>query len=185
MLHSGQGDDGKTKIFGCDQRLSKSSLVAEALGSVDEINSWLGLCKVKTKDFNGSLEISGLSLERIIEELQNSLFSVQAELAGADKKVSPEEVVKMESWLKAIEAELPPIKSFLIAGGTELSALFDFSRTVARRAERMVVRVSDTGEVKLEKDTTAFMNRLSSLLYGLARLANHRAGIEEKKPEYR
>ncbi len=185
MLHTGLGDDGTTKVFGCDQKLSKSSLVAEALGSVDEINSWLGLCKVKAKDFTGSLDIMGMPIEKIIEEVQNCLFSVQAELAGADKRVSSEEVVKMENILKMIEGELPPIKSFLVAGGTELSALFDFSRTVARRAERMVVRVSDAGEVKLEKNTTAFMNRLSSLLYGFARLANHRAGVEEKKPEYK
>lgn len=184
MLYTGKGDDGTTKIFGCDQRLSKSSLVTEALGSVDEINSLLGVCKAKACPRCFKIEVEDLDIEQIVEEMQNGLFSVQAELAGADKRVSSEEVTRMENWINLIEKELSTIDSFLVAGGNELAAMFDFARAIARRAERSVIKANDSGDVELKKNTLAFINRLSSLLYALARFVNYRAGIEEKSPEY-
>ena len=174
MLYTGKGDKGQTKLYHCDQRLSKSSQIAEALGSLDEINSFLGWCKVKAEERG--------EIGTILEEAQNHLFSIQAELAGAPKKLSKTAVTKVGAVIKAIEKELPPIKSFIVPGGTELSTMLDVARTIARRAERQVVSVSK--DVKLSPVTLAFLNRLSSLLYALARLANHRAGIEEKKPSY-
>lgn len=86
--------------------------------------------------------------------------------------------------VNSIEKHLPPITSFLVSGGTELSSLLDFARTVARRAERRVVEVKEEGVVKVSEELLAYMNRLSSVLYALARLANAQAGIEEEKPEY-
>ena len=83
-----------------------------------------------------------------------------------------------------IDKELPPIKSFIIPGGTELSAMLDVARTVARGAERQVVAVAESGDIKLQSTTLAYLNRLSSLLYALARLVNHRAGIVDRKPTY-
>ena len=174
MLYTGKGDKGQTKLYHCDQRLSKSSLIAEALGSLDEINSFLGWCKVKAEERG--------EIGKILKETQNHLFSIQAELAGAPKKLPQIAVTKIEKVVKKIEKELPPIKSFIVPGGTELSTMLDVARTIARRAERQVVSVSK--DVKLSPATLAFLNRLSSLLYALARLANHRAGIEEKKPSY-
>ncbi|MFA5001240.1 MAG: cob(I)yrinic acid a,c-diamide adenosyltransferase [Candidatus Paceibacterota bacterium] len=176
MLYTGKGDKGQTKLYHCDQRLSKSSLVAEALGSLDEINSFLGWCKVKAGERSG--------IGEILEEAQNHLFSIQAELAGAPKKLPRTAVTKVETVIKAIEKELSPIKSFIVSGGTELSVMLDVARTMARRAERQVVAVAESKAVKLSPATLAFLNRLSSLLYALARLANHRAGIGEKKPSY-
>jgi cob(I)alamin adenosyltransferase len=84
----------------------------------------------------------------------------------------------------AIEKELPPIKSFFISGGTELAALFDVSRTMARRAERRVIKALEEESVKIGAPTSAFLNRLSSLLYALARLSNHKSGIKESAPTY-
>lgn len=177
MAYTGKGDKGQTKLYHCDQRLSKSSKVAEALGTLDEINSLLGWCKTKA--------FFDKNISAVIEETQNCLFSVQAELAGAPKKLSRGALTKAETFIKNIDKELPPIKSFIVPGGTELSAMLDVARTVARRAERQTVSVFESGEVKLQASTLAYLNRLSSLLYALARLVNHRAGVGEKKPEYK
>jgi len=157
--------------------------MAEALGTLDEINSLLGWCKTKTE--TSQIVVAKKKLSVILEETQNSLFSIQAELAGAPKKLSKAAVKRIETLIKEIDKELPPIKNFIIPGGTELSAMLDVARTVARRAERQVVAVAEISDIKLPLSTLAYLNRLSSLLYALARLVNHRAGIAEKKPSYR
>ncbi len=182
MLYTGKGDKGQTKLYHCDQKLSKSSQVAEALGTLDEINSLLGWCKTKAE--TNQIIVAKKKLPTILEETQNSLFSVQAELAGAPKKLSRGAVTKIETLIKVIDKELPPIKSFIVPGGTELSAMLDVARTVARGAERQAVAVVESGDIKLQSTTLAYLNRLSSLLYALARLVNHRAGIVERKPTY-
>ena len=86
--------------------------------------------------------------------------------------------------MNAIEKEIPPITGFSIAGGTELSALLDVARTLARRAERRLVAVAEANLRELAPETKAYMNRLSSLLFALARLANHFAGVAEENPRY-
>lgn len=185
MLFTGKGDNGMTTLFGCDQKMSKSSAVAEALGSVDEINSLLGVLKMKGGDVS---VILGLSYQALLSDVQQDLFVVQAELAGAAMKVDTGRVKKLEEWINAIEKELPPITSFFVSGGTEFAALADYARTVARRAERRVVQVFDEQGVQTiqteRPPMLAYMNRLSSVLYAVARLANHRAGVSEEKPHY-
>ena len=181
MLYTGKGDDGKTKTFGCDQKISKSSAITEALGSVDEINSFLGIVKVRACDLG--FKINDLGIDRTVEDIQQNLFIIQAELAGSDKKIREEKIRECEKLIGEIEKELPPIKTFFVSGGTELAALFDFARTLARRAERRVVGVVDDGQV-LGKWTLVYLNRLSSLLYALARISNHYAGIKENSPIY-
>lgn len=182
MLYTGKGDDGTTKTFGCDQRISKSSEIAEALGSVDETNALLGVVKME----DGETEaIAGLDYHALITDVQQDLFIIQAELAGADKKMDHARVVKLENWVNTIEKELPPITTFFISGGTELGALCDLARTVARRAERRVVSALEHDPTReRHAELLAYMNRLSSLLYALARLANHREGVSEEKPHY-
>lgn len=186
-------------MFGCDQqRISKASELPEALGALDELNSFLGVAKAHT---SAALQpvwwgviygkedylIPGTDsqkLSMVLREVQEALFIVQAETAGADKRLSKAHVDRVEHMTNAIEKEIPPIKSFSIAGGTELSAMLDVARTFARRAERRLVAVNDAGVRALSPDTKAYMNRLSSLLFALARLANHRAGIAEENPRY-
>lgn len=177
MLYTRKGDKGTTKTFGCDQRISKSSAIAEALGTLDETNSFLGICKV--------LAQNDLALAEVINNAQQNLFTIQAELAGADKKITEEKVKDIEKIVDGIEKELPPIKTFFVSGGTELAAHFDFARTLARRAERRVVGVFEEGKVKVGEHTLSYLNRLSSLLYALARQANHKSGIKESAPEYK
>lgn len=172
-----------TTVFGCDQKLSKSSTIAEALGALDETNSFLGLCKVQKKAV--SYKLSAVSFSEIINQAQQNLFIIQAEIAGAMKSVTETKIKEIEKIIDAIEKDLPPIKTFFISGGTELSAMFDVARTIARRAERRVVEVSEEGKVKIGEYSLAYLNRLSSLLYALARLTNHKSGIKEEPPTYK
>jgi len=181
MLYTKNGDDGRTSIYGCDQKISKSSAITEALGSLDETNSYLGICKSKSKDFD--FKIGGLKVDEIIHRIQNNLFTIQAQVAGADKKILEEDVLWLEEVILEIDKQLPEIKSFLISGSTEISANFDFVRTLARRAERRVVAVSEENITKIDEFTLSYMNRLSSLLYALARYFASKSGVEES-PTY-
>lgn len=176
MLYTGKGDDGTTSSFGSKTRFSKNSSITEALGTLDEINSFLGLIKI-----HGHV---GLELGTLIGSVQNNLFIAQAETAGADKHIAQDSVTELEQIINDIEVTLPPVKTFFVSGGTELGALFDVARTVARRAERRMVAVHDEGAITLNPSTLAYLNRLSSLLYALARQVNHRAGISEESPTY-
>lgn len=175
MLYTGKGDNGRTSAFGCNQRFSKSSEIAEALGTLDEVNSFLGVVKMN--------EQAG-EIAQTLADVQQNLFTIQAEVAGAEKHISEAKVRELENIINAIEAELPPIKTFFVSGGTELAGLLDFARTLSRRAERRVVAVVDEGVIKVGKDTLAYLNRLSSLLYALARQTNHKSGITEEPPTY-
>lgn len=183
MLYTRAGDKGTTKTFGCDQRISKSSAIAEALGTLDEVNSFLGVCKVKAGVTEFKVKAS--SFDEIVHHVQQNLFIIQAELAGSPKSITKEKVIEVEGLVDEIEKALPPIKTFFISGGTELASLFDFSRTLARRAERRVVAVSEEGKVKIGNETLAYLNRLSSLLYALARFSNFLGGVKEEAPIYK
>jgi cob(I)alamin adenosyltransferase len=146
--------------------------------------------------------------------MQKNIFIIQAELGGADKTIGKNKVKELEEIIDDIEKELPPIKHFFISGGPEeitkwqqpaagLGAIFDIARTIARRAERRVIAVNeemaqpsllnDSPESnfaqatsdKVGKQTLAYLNRLSSALYALARYSNHIMGIMEEAPDYR
>ena len=177
MLYTGKGDGGTTKVFGCDQqRISKSSELPEALGALDELNAFLGFVKMRAQ---GEPRIGS-----VLRETQETLFIVQAEVAGADKRVTREKVGAIETIINDAEKEIPPLKGFSIAGGTELSALLDVARTLARRAERRVIAAAEAQARAVTPETKAYLNRLSSLLFALARLANHLAGVAEETPRY-
>jgi cob(I)alamin adenosyltransferase len=176
MLYSGVGDDGMTKKFDCEQqKISKSSEVPEALGTLDELNAFLGFVKVRSTESR---------ITDALREIQENLFIIQAEVAGADKKIQEGKVKNIEKLINEIEKEIPPLKEFSIAGGTELSALLDIARTLARRAERRLIAAKDVQACVLSSEIIAYLNRLSSLLFALARFANHLAGIAEETPHY-
>lgn len=188
MLYTRKGDKGTTTTFGCNQRISKSSAIAEALGSLDETNSFLGLCKVNATA--QTLELAGAKYAAHLHRAQEALFIVQAELAGAEgKSVPADRVAELEQIVDQAEKEMPPIKSFFIPGGTELAALLDVARTTVRRAERRVIAVHDEakarGEAGLSEHSLAYLNRLSSLFYAMARYANFRLGVGEQAPSYK
>lgn len=193
MLYTRKGDSGTTKAFNSKpgQRMSKSSCQTEALGALDELNSFIGLLKVKLSDVSWTVSISPEALAdsskkpaEIIQWVQECLFIVQAEVAGADKKIEQAKIDRVEFVVDWAEKEMPPIKTFFISGGTELAALFDISRTLARKAERRVIAGVEKGEVVVGPVTLAFLNRLSSLFYALARLTNYKAQVKEISPSY-
>ena len=174
MLYTKKGDKGTTTLFGCDQKISKSSAITEALGCLDELNSYLGICKTKSKR----------KIDRVlIDRIQNNIFIIQAQVAGAKKNFMNTEIEHTENIINKIEKKLTKIKTFVVPGANEISAHFDFARTIARRAERRVVAVHDENLVKIEDEALVFLNRLSSLLYALARHAAQKTGIE-KTPKY-
>ena len=185
MLYTRKGDKGTTATFSCDQRISKSSLIAEALGSLDEINSFLGLLKVKSENIYFQLPSEKISVGETVEQIQQDLFIIQAELAGADKTISAEKVTWQEGITDGIEKMLPPITTFFVSGGCELAVLSDISRTIARRAERRVFAVQEEGKIKIGEHTLSYLNRLSSVLYALARASNFVHGITEESPKYK
>jgi cob(I)alamin adenosyltransferase len=188
MLYTGKGDGGTTKTFGCDQqRISKSSELPEALGTLDELNSFLGLAKVRAFNEPIKMKIGNRSrtMASVLEEVQQTLFIVQAEVAGAPKKVGKTKVMQVELIVNTLEKLMPPITTFTVAGGTELSAILDIARTLSRRAERRLVAVDELGLRKISANTKAYANRLSSLLFALARYANTEAGIPRETPNYR
>lgn len=168
MFYTRSGDKGQTNIFGCQKKFSKSSPKIEALGALDELNSLLGLCKVK----------SGKLISKILEETQNDLFIIQGEVAGCGKIINHARIKEVEKNIDKIEKKLPKIKNFIIVGGTELSALLDYARAVARRAERRCV----AAKKDISPASFIYLNRLSSLLFALARYANK--DIKEKNPRY-
>lgn len=183
MLYTRKGDDGKTELFsakggpasgwGCDQRFSKSSAIAEALGSLDELNSFLGIVKAKSQQL----------IAKSLREIQENLFIIQAQVAGVDKKISDRKIKEVEKIIDDIEKEIPPLKSFIIPGANEISAMFDFVRTLARKTERRVVAVSEENII-IDSNTLKYLNRLSSLLYALARLSAFESCKEESHPSY-
>jgi cob(I)alamin adenosyltransferase len=185
MLYTRKGDKGTTKTFACDQRISKSSIVAEALGSLDETNSFLGLARAKTKNSSFKIKNKKIKYSDILLEIQQNLFIVQAEVAGSTLNISKDKVTQAENIVNEIEKVLPPIKTFFVSGATEIGATFDFARTLVRKSERRVVTAKEEGKIAVSDETLAYLNRLSSLLYALARISSHVSGIKETKPNYK
>jgi cob(I)alamin adenosyltransferase len=177
MLYTRKGDAGVSGLFGTKERFSKESSVYEALGTVDELNSLLGVCRACAL---GAAEDRAFFVE--IEKVQERLFIIQAELAGAEKTIIQAYVDDIEGAIDRIEKLIQNPHAFVIPGATELSALLDYARAVSRRAERAVIKAQGTRSISSK--SRAYLNRLSSLLYALARYAAREAGAKEHSPSY-
>ena len=187
ILYTGHGDNGTTTLFDCKQgKISKSSILVEALGSTDELNAYLGIIKVhaeKDKVFilvNKKKEYYG----QILEDIQQNLFIIQAELGGSKMSINKKELEKIEKIIKSIAEILPPITSFTISGGSLLSSGLDYSRTLARKTERRIISVFDEGSRIISPVTISYLNRLSSVLFAMSRYANYLYSIPESHPKY-
>lgn len=175
-IYTKTGDKGETALFG-GKRVSKDSVRIEAYGNVDELNSQLGVVRGLL-----SQEEIGRSLAKIQEEL----FILGADLAtprGDERdrvpRISEKEVEGLEVLIDALETRLPPLKSFIVPGGSVPAAHLHVARTVCRRAERTVVHLSRFEDIGAEP--VIYLNRLSDLLFVMARIANQAAGTEETK----
>src|SRR3989344_330944 len=161
---TGKGDFGETSII-TGERMAKSAVRIEAIGSVDELNAFIGLCRS---------ENAHKDLDEIFEKVQHKLFVVGADLAHKSEKL--ERSVEIET---KYNDNLDLLKNFILPHGNKLSAYLHASRTICRRAERRIVALSKIE--KLNPELIRYLNRLSSLLFVLARTANNRDGIAEKK----
>lgn len=176
MIYTRKGDGGTTGLFGTKKRLQKNCLLIDALGNVDELVSLLGVCRSHCNT-KGQAEIASQTLK-----IQERLFTIQAELAGASKAITQTEVDELENIIESFENKINVPKSFVIPGATPLSALFDFARAVSRRTERKVVGLKEVKNISPK--TLAYLNRLSSFLYILARYEASKKNEKEMTPSY-
>lgn len=176
MYYTGRGDDGSSNLMNPKSRIIKSDLIFEVLGSLDELNSWLGLCAVEAKNLPEIIEI--------IKNIQNQLFICQAYFAEAEIVIPENLVIQSEEIINKFSKLIKPRKSFVLSGGSKLSSLFDFARTLARKAERRVIQLQSNSQQPLDSLIPAYLNRLSSVLYVLARFANDLEKREEESPKY-
>lgn len=195
--YTGKGDKGDTGFFGTQDRHPKSSLRVECLGAVDEANSWVGLCRAKVREQGTSLPAGEAgnkeqgNKEEILEWVQQQLFIVQAELGGSDVHLTENNIAELEAHIAKVSENLPEIKSFVLPGASEMAATFDVARTVVRGAERRLVSLAKDQQLmgavqgRPRQYTLAFMNRLSTLMYVLARHEAEKCGIIEKSPLYK
>lgn len=187
-MFTGKGDNGTTTLFDCKQgRISKSAILIEALGSVDELNAYLGTVKVYSDIDKLVLKQGNKNIlyRNIIEDIQQNLFIIQAELGGSKMFVNKKELIKIEKIINQIGKVLPPITSFTISGGSIISSGLDFARTLARKSERRIISVTDEGSRIISPSTISYLNRLSSILFALSRYANYVFSIKEKHPKYK
>lgn len=176
-IYTRTGDAGDTGLFGGD-RVSKASARVDAYGEVDELNSVLGVAR----QYRFGQEATAMDeFDRLLAGIQSRLFDLGAELANSKGKdlgiplVDDADITAMERAIDRAEEEVPPLKVFVVPGGSPLGAHLHVARTVCRRAERRVVALG--AEVPLRPEVVRYLNRLSDLLFTLARLANHRAGV--------
>ena len=171
-FYTGQGDDGESVILGLGGKLSKTEPIFDALGALDELNSYLGICKALAKEEKIKAALKGA---------QENLFIIQAELGGAKNiSIGEEKIQKLEKTIDEFGGFVGQITKFTIPGGEPLSARLDFGRALARRAERRAAALKN----QISPAALAYLNRLSSLLFVLARYANKKAGAPEGHPSY-
>lgn len=181
---TGKGDQGTTKLFDTPsgQRVTKTSPTFECLGMLDELNTITGWCRVACPP---DLAFRDRAVRDLLRDVQDFLFTIQAEVAGAPKSVPLSSVEALGVFIKEIEHSLPEVKSFLVPGGTEFSARLDIARAVSRRVERRLVSLHESGDRVISDSSRAYANRLSSLFYALTRYANHESGVAEEPPQYK
>ena len=166
-IYTKTGDQGTTALFG-GRRVGKDDARIEAYGTVDELNAFLGLAGT----------VSRPEIATMIGVLQHELFTLGADLAtpldnrnAQIARIEETHIAAMEQRIDMLEEQLDPIRFFILPGGCESAARLHVCRTVARRAERLIVRLS--AMEKINEGNLRYINRLSDFLFVLARYANH------------
>jgi cob(I)alamin adenosyltransferase len=173
-IYTRTGDKGETSLFG-GRRVPKDAPRIEAYGTVDELNAVLGTALANTRN---------PELKKILRGIQRKLFDVGADLATPGKRgegrihrIDAGDVIDLEKTIDRLEGKLKPLRAFILPGGSPAAAHLHHARTVCRRAERLVVRASRSEEIGTW--VVVFLNRLSDLLFVLARSANRMARVPE------
>ena len=168
------GDSGESALYG-GTKLRKDAPQFEAIGSVDELNAYIGYARTLIDDSN---------LSELLSRVQNHLFAVGADLAtppthpkSAEMRISGDFTTEMEAAIDRLSVELPPLRNFILPGGCAAGAILHIARVVCRRSERCVVRLARETEINTE--ILRSLNRLSDLLFVLARTVNFRANASE------
>ena len=174
-IYTKTGDAGETSLFD-NSRVSKADPRVDAYGEVDEVNAVLGAALSQGVDDD---------IASVLTTVQKDLFAVGARLADPSSRIAErvtkaavtrEQIELLETTIDRLETELPPLRRFILPGGSSAGALLHLARTVCRRAERRVVAL---GTDSVEPGVIIYLNRLSDLLFVMARAVNHRAGIPE------
>ena len=164
-IYTKGGDSGYTSIVG-GKRIKKSSCMIEAIGSIDELNAFLGLI----------VNYLDRSQKKIVKHVQNDLFDLGADIAtplnkkGSTIRLNKSQTTYLEKEIDKINSKLKPLKSFIIPGGNKVSGLLHLARTINRRCEISIVKLKEKQKINLE--TLKYVNRLSDLLFVLARQTN-------------
>jgi cob(I)alamin adenosyltransferase len=173
-IYTKTGDSGETGLFD-GTRVSKADARVDAYGDVDELAAWLGLVRS---------HLAPGDVADAIERIQRELFAVGARLADPSHRIAsrveksdlgPAEIGRLEREIDRLQADLEPLRTFILPGGPAPAALFHVARAVCRRAERRVVALGPDADA----DVVVYLNRLSDLLFVMARTMNHRAGVPE------
>ncbi len=174
-IYTRTGDDGHTGLFD-GTRVSKADPRVSTYGDVDELNAWVGFVRAGGVDD----EIGGM-----LDRIQRDRFAVGARLADPARRIAErvtkaavgsDDITRLEGWIDRLEAELPPLRRFILAGGSQAGASLHVARTVCRRAERAMVAL---GADAFEPELLVYVNRLSDLLFVMARAVNRRAAAPE------
>lgn len=168
-IYTRTGDDGTTSL-GNDERRKKYDLRVEAYGTLDEVNSVIGVARLHT---------GKTALDETLARVQNDLFDVEAELClsqkgpgGAKLTVTEAQVSWLEKQIDTLNADLEPLRSFVLPGGSALASYLHLARTVCRRAERLMVELSDKDKDGVSAPALKYVNRLSDFLFVASRYAN-------------
>lgn len=174
-IYTKTGDRGYTGLFG-GPRISKDAPRIEAYGSVDELNSLLGV--VRAGGLDGEFDV-------LLARIQNDLFALGAQLATPDPAahrtalIGQSHIASLEAAIDHFEEGLQPLSQFILPDGTPAAAGLHFARTVCRRAERRLVTLMQQSSDPIADELIVYLNRLSDLLFVLARAANHAAGFPD------
>lgn len=172
-IYTRTGDSGETGLFD-GTRVSKADARVAAYGDVDELNAWLGLARAPGR-------LSRQTHDMVVQ-IQRDLFALGARLADPSHKIADRvakaqvhshDVARLEGWIDELDARLPPLRRFILPGGSDQGGLLHVARAVCRRAERSVVGIGGDPEL------IVYLNRLSDLLFVMARAENESAGIAE------
>lgn len=176
-IYTKKGDKGETSMLG-GKRVSKSCLEMEAIGEVDELNSWLGILIEEIED-------DFKKETKKLREVQKDLFLIGANLASLQMPKTKSKLadlqacrlVNLEKWIDAMEKDLPKLKSFISYTGSEEAVKAFYARAICRRAERVMIKLSE--QYKVPVQVKKYLNRLSDTLFVLGRWLNKRAGVED------
>jgi cob(I)alamin adenosyltransferase len=176
-IYTKTGDDGTTGLFS-GERVSKSSLRVDTYGTVDELNSIVGI--ITTLDIDATMKDVLLKISRLLFVLGSDLATaLDSKNKSKTERINEKHIEWLEHLIDDYEKVLPPLKNFILPGGSKAAAFLHYARTVCRRAERLAVDLFQHENIGV--NVIKFLNRLSDFLFMAARMANHLSGVDDVK----